>query len=111
MLRPQSLRSAAAKLQGLLRPPDARDVGQYVLTRKIFAQRVDGLMRGIACTPGDIQNAGESSAQAIEPNSNFHLLISHESPGTIHAFSTSELIVWPQWYIEQSHFRKIYWTI
>jgi hypothetical protein len=30
---------------------------------------------------------------------------------TIHGFSTSELIVWPQWYIEQSHFRKIYWTI
>ncbi len=30
---------------------------------------------------------------------------------TMHAFSTSELIVWPQWYIEQSHFRKIYWTI
>src|SRR5580698_9990974 len=55
--------------------PDARDVGQYVLTRKIF----DGLMRAIECTPGDIQNAGESSAQAIEPNPNFHLLTSHES--------------------------------
>jgi hypothetical protein len=50
-----------------------------VLTRKILAQRFDGLMRGIECTPGDIQNAGESSAQAIEPNSSFHLLISHES--------------------------------
>src|SRR5580698_7932641 len=82
--------------------PDARDVGQYVLTRKIF----DGLMRGIECTPGDIQNAGESSAQAIEPNSNFHLLISHESLS-----EKPELIVWQQWYIEQSHFRKIYWTI
>jgi hypothetical protein len=64
-------------------------------------------MRGIECTPGDIQNAGESSAQAIEPN--FYLLISHESLSE--TLSTSELIVWPQWYIEQSHFRKIYWTI
>jgi hypothetical protein len=36
-------------------------------------------MRGIECTPDDTQNTGESSAQAIEPNSNFHLLISHES--------------------------------
>jgi hypothetical protein len=36
-------------------------------------------MRGIECTPGDIQNACESSAQAIKPNSNFHLLISDKS--------------------------------
>ena len=50
-----------------------------MLTRKILAQGLDGLMRGIECTPGDIQNAGENGAQAIEPNSNFHLSISHES--------------------------------
>jgi hypothetical protein len=35
-------------------------------------------MRGIECAPGDIQNAGENSAQAVEPNSNFHLSISHQ---------------------------------
>src|SRR5271163_4160569 len=59
--------------------PDARDVGQYVLTREVFAQGLDGLMRGFEITPGDIQNAGESGCQAIEPNSNFHLSISLES--------------------------------
>ena len=45
--------------------------------QKIYAQRFDGLMRGIECTPDDIQNASENSAQAIEPNPNLHLLISH----------------------------------
>src|ERR1700739_4255150 len=59
--------------------PDSRDAGQYVLTRKILAQGLDGLMRGIECTPREIQSASESSAKAIEPNSNFHLLITHKS--------------------------------
>jgi hypothetical protein len=34
-------------------------------------------MRAIECTPGDIQNAGENRAQTVEPNSKFHLPISH----------------------------------
>src|ERR1700734_3429721 len=59
--------------------PDARDVGQQVLTREVLAQGLDGLMRGVEITPGDTQNAGESSAHPIEPNSNLHLSISHKS--------------------------------
>src|ERR1700722_3025803 len=54
--------------------PETRDIGQYVLTGKIYAQRGDGLVRGIECAPGDIQNASENGAQAIEPNSDFHQL-------------------------------------
>src|SRR5580658_1720320 len=65
--------------------PGARDVGQQVLPREVFAQGLDGLMRGVEITPGYIQNAGESSAQTIEPNSNFHQSISlkllSEKPG------------------------------
>src|SRR6516165_2044988 len=52
--------------------PDARDAGQYLLTGNI-SQGFDRLMRGIEVTPCDIENAGESSAQAIEPDSCFHL--------------------------------------
>src|ERR1700728_4123027 len=59
--------------------PDACDIGQEMLTREVFTQGLDGLMRGVEITPGNTQNAGESGAQAIEPNSNFHVLISHES--------------------------------
>src|SRR5579859_6737292 len=59
--------------------PDARPVRQEVLTRKIIPQGFDGLMGGVECAPGDIDNAGENSAQSIEPNSKFHLWISQDS--------------------------------
>jgi len=26
-------------------------------------------------------------------------------------FSNADLILWPQWFIEKSHFLKVYWTI
>lgn len=98
--------------------PDAGAVSQQVLAGKIFAQGLDGLMRAIEGAPGDIENAGESRAQGIEPNTNFHLSISPAfvsrktgTEGRYVRFSTSGLIVGQQWYIGQSHFRKSDWTI
>jgi hypothetical protein len=70
-------------------------------------------MRSIECAPDNIENSGESCAQAIEPNANFHLLISDDSLSVkpkpdddppVSPASGPE--VWLQQYIEQSHFRK-----